>query len=115
MRLAGGVVSSVYDHGLDVLIRDRARSPDPWLVLDPGQPSIDEPLPPLPDRGIRGAIAVRDRRISRAVCTREHELRARNASDRLACIRLVNRVSAARSSSVSVNSGLGRPVMDMPL
>jgi len=41
--------------------------------------------------------------------------RARNARERFTRARLVNRVSARRSSSVTITAGVGRPIVAMPL
>ena len=49
------------------------------------------------------------------VSTHASTIRARNATARFTRARFVNRTSAARSSSVTTTSDLGRPMFGMPL
>jgi hypothetical protein len=104
----------VHDHRFDLLIRDGARRSDPRRVVDAVEAPVNEALAPFANGRIGGAIASRDRRIRRAVGARQHEPRA-DASNRFARGRFVNRIKALRSSAVRDNSGMGRPVIGMPL
>lgn len=63
------------NHGLDVLVRNRARRAGPWLIVDALQSPLDESLAPLTDGRIGGVVPSRHRAVQRAVRARQHETR----------------------------------------
>jgi len=64
------------NHALDVVVRNRAGRASPRLIVDALQAPVDEPLAPLPDGRIGGAVPPRHRAVQRAVRARQHETRA---------------------------------------
>ena len=63
------------DYRLDVLVRNRARRASPGFIVDAFQSLVDEPLAPLANGRIGGAVRSRHRAVQRAVCARQDETR----------------------------------------
>src|SRR5690606_17155145 len=64
------------NHALDILVRNPAWRAGPRLIVDALEPSLDEALAPLPNRGIGRAVPSRHRTVQRVVRARQHETRA---------------------------------------
>ena len=102
------------DDGLDRLVGDRPRRADARLVIQPLEPALDKLAAPLRHRRLRRPQAARHGRIR---CRRHTPARSARETRRarFTRARFVKRTSAARSSSVTTTSALGRPIFAMPL
>ena len=78
-RPVGGVhrrrLQRRHDHVVDLVHADRARPTGTMLIAEPVKAVLDEPAPPLPDRGRRVAQRIGRRPVVSTVRARQHDLR----------------------------------------
>ena len=101
------------DHGFDGFVRDRARCADPRFVIQSIEAALNEARAPLPDGRIGGSMPTRHGGIRRRRRAREDESRTKRQRPIDAGSIRQTHTNSRRSSSVTTNTALGRPIVAM--
>jgi hypothetical protein len=74
-RIRGLVLQRAHDHAFNVVVADHARRTRTGLIDQPVETPLDEPTPPLPDRGLVHIELRGDRHVVDTLGALEHDPR----------------------------------------